>query len=412
MSNIILLIGVLVFVAHFLTQLFRKTHIPDVLLLILLGMLAGPVLDLVSPSDFGKVGSVLSTIALVVILFESGTSLNLKVLRDSLGTTGKLTLVCFALSMAIVAVVGHIMLDLPWISAVTLGAILGGTASAVVIPIVTALKLSEKPTTVLVLESALTDVLCILGVFALLQADVQGGVDAGRLVGSVLAALVFAMLIGVLGGFGWLLVLRRVRDFPNTISSTVAYAFIVYGITEALGFSGAIASLAFGITLSNYEMLGMSHIKLLAGKKITPLTDMELLFYSEAVFLLKTFFFVYLGISIHFGAEELVLVAMIMVGALFIMRLVVTRYTVGDGFTPRDAAITSMMGPKGLAAAVLATVPVQQDMIGGEIMRDTTYMVVLISIVLCALLVAVYPNRYVQKVYGYLLSSKKSGSLD
>ena len=73
LSNIILLVGILVFVAHFLSQLFRKTNIPDVLMLMLLGILVGPALGLVSPSDFGKVGSVLSTIALVVILFESGT---------------------------------------------------------------------------------------------------------------------------------------------------------------------------------------------------------------------------------------------------------------------------------------------------------------------------------------------------
>ncbi|MEW5893891.1 MAG: cation:proton antiporter [Pseudomonadota bacterium] len=407
MYYVILLIGILIFVAHFFTQLFRKTHVPDVLLLMLLGMAAGPVLGLVSPGDFGKVGSVLSTIALVVILFESGISLNLKVLKESLGTTGKLTLTCFAASIGAVAVIGHLMLDLPWISAVTLGAILGGTASAVVIPLVSMLGLSEKPATVLVLESALTDVLCILGVFALLQMDLQGAVDPARLVGSVLAALIFAMVIGVLGGLGWMLMLHRIRDIPNTISSTVASVFIVYGITEALGFSGAIASLAFGITLSNYEQLGMPRIKLLTGKKVTPLTDTELLFYAEAVFLLKTFFFVYLGISIQFGAWDVVLVASIMVFALFLIRLIVTRSTVGEGFTPRDAAITSMMGPKGLAAAVLATVPVQQGMVGGELMRDTTYMVVLLSILLCALLVALYPNRLVRQAYDAVFASRR-----
>lgn len=407
MSNIVLLVGILVFVAHFLSQLFRKTNIPDVLMLMLLGILAGPVLGLVSPSDFGKMGSVLSTIALVVILFESGTSLDLKVLGDSIGTTGKLTLTCFALSMALIALIGHEMLDLPWISATMLGAILGGTASAVVIPMVAALRLSEKPSTVLVLESALTDVFCILGVFALLQAGTQGGLDPGRLIGSVLAALVFAMVIGVLGGFGWLLVLRHVRNFPNTISSTVAYVFIVYGVTEAMGFSGAIAALAFGITLTNYEEIGMSRIKVLEGKKITPLTETELMFYSEAVFLLKTFFFVYLGISIQFGSEDLLQTAAIIVGAVFLMRLVVTRFTARDGFAERDLAITSMMAPRGLAAAVLATIPVQHGLAGGEVMRDTTYTVVLISIVLCAVLVAIYPNKYVQRAYSFLLPPQR-----
>lgn len=412
-SNSILLVGVLVFVAHFLSQMFRKTHIPDVLLLVLIGILAGPVSGFVSPADFGKVGSVISTIALVVILFENGTSLDLKVLGDSLGTTGKLTLLCFALTVLIVAAIGHGMLELPWISAIMLGVILGGTSSAVVIPMVAALNLSEKPAAVLVLESALTDVLCIVGVFAMLQADSQGGLDAGRLVGNVLAALVFASLIGVAGGFGWLLALRRVRDFPNTISTTVASVFVIYGLTEAMGFSGAIAALAFGITLTNYEKLGMSRIKLLEGKKIQPLTETELLFYGEAVFLLKTFFFVYLGISIQFSAAELMVVASIMVASIFVMRIGVTRYTVSGGFTSRDIALTSMMAPKGLAAAVLAAIPVQFGVTGGEIIRDTTYVVVLFSIVLCALLVAAYGNSKVRKLYARLLpGSEPSSALD
>lgn len=408
MSNTILIVGILVFVAHFLSQLFRKTHIPDVLVLVLIGILAGPLLGLVSPADFGKVGSVISTIALVVILFESGTAIDLEVLSNSVGASGKLTLICFALTFGIITVIGQHMLALPWTSAAMLGVILGGTSSAVVIPMVAALSLSEKPTTVLVLESAVTDVLCIIGVFALLQVIAQGGVDPGRLIGSVLAALIFAMVIGVLGGFGWLLVLRKVRDFPNTMSSTVAYVFIVYGITEAMGFSGAISALTFGITLTNYEKLGMSRIKMLEGKKITPLTEADLLFYSEVVFLLKTFFFIYLGISIQFGAEELMLAAAIIVGAVFAMRIVVTRLTVGNGYTPRDSAITSMMAPKGLAAAVLAAIPIQHGISGGEIIRDTTYMAVLFSIVLCALLVALYPNRLVQRVYKSLLHSNET----
>jgi Kef-type K+ transport system membrane component KefB len=82
----------MVFFAHFLSLQFRKTNIPDVLVLMLAGILIGPVLGIVSPEDFGKVGPVIATIALVVILFESGTSLNLGVLGKSLAITVVLTL--------------------------------------------------------------------------------------------------------------------------------------------------------------------------------------------------------------------------------------------------------------------------------------------------------------------------------
>lgn len=411
MSTTILVIGLMVFFAHFLSLQFRKTNIPDVLVLMLVGIAIGPLLGIVTPEDFGKIGSLIATIALVVILFESGTTLNLNVLHKSLGTTGLLAITCFVLTAAIVALIGMFALDLTLLPAILLGATLGGTSSAVVIPMVSALQLSEKPATVLVLESALTDVLCIVGVFALLQVYTQGGVEPGRLVGSVLSALIFAAVIGVLGGIGWLLVLGKVRDFPNTISSTLAYVFIVYGLTEMLGFSGAIAALALGITLTNFEKFGLTRFDRI-DRNIVPLNDMDRTFYREAVFLLKTYFFVYLGISIHFGAVQLALVALAMVLLVYAVRMVLTRFVFrSPEYSLRDAAITSMLAPKGLAAAVLATLPLQYGVADGEVIRDTTYMVVLISITLTALLVIVYPLPAIQRSYGRLLGKPLSSEV-
>ena len=404
MQTIILSIGLVVFFAHFLSIQFRKTNIPDVLVLMFLGILIGPVLGIVLPEYFGKVGSVVATIALVVILFESGTSLNLSVLGDSMGATGKLTFTCFVLTAAIVVLTSMYVLHLSLIASALLGIILAGTSSAVVIPIVNSLQLGQKASTVLVLESALTDVLCIVGVFALLQVATQGGVDPGKLIGSVMAALMFAAIIGIFGGLGWMLVLSKVRGFPNTISSTLAFVFIVYGVTESLGFSGAIAALSLGVALNNAKQLGFTKIKLLAKQEITPLTEMDLTFYREAVFLLKTYFFVYLGISIHFRSADLAITALIMVLLIFAMRLVLSRFIYSNQeFSLRDTAISSMMAPKGLAAAVLATVPMQFGVEGAEIIRDTTYMVVLVSISFCALLVILYPLPWVKAFYAAVL---------
>jgi NhaP-type Na+/H+ or K+/H+ antiporter len=394
MSTTILFIGLMVFFAHFLSLQFRKTNIPDVLVLVIVGIVLGPVLGFVSPADFGKVGSLFATIALVVILFEGGTTLDMNVLSKSLTTTGKL---------AITTLVGVYAMGLTVLPATMLGLTLGSTSPAVIIPLVKVLRVSEKPATVMILESALTDVLSIIGVFALLQIYTQGGVEPGKLIGSVLSAMVFATVIGVIGGIGWLLVLGRVRDFPNTISSTLAYVFIVYGATEGLGFSGPIAALALGFTLSNFEEFNLHRIPSI-DRNIVPLNDIDLAFYSEAVFLLRTYFFVYLGISIHFSAVNLTLTAAAIVLLIYLMRIVLTRAVFRDpGYSLRDTAITSMMVPKGLAAAVLASLPLQYGVAGGEMIRDTTYMVVLISITFTALLVMVYPTRVAQRFYSRVI---------
>jgi len=402
MSLTIMFIGLAVFLAHFLALQFSRTYIPDVLVLMLLGILIGPVLGLVQAEDFGKAGSALATIALVVILFESGTALDLGTLRRSAGTTIALTLLCFIFTTTIITVSGMGAFNLSPLPALILGATLGGTASAVVIPLVGSLKMSVKPATVLVLESALTDVLCIVAVFALLQV-VQGGVNAGQLVGSVLSAMVFAAVIGVAGGAGWMLVLHRVRGFPNTITATLAYVFFVYGLTEFLGFSGAIAALSLGITLGNVKRLGLETL-FRRDREIEPLSPEDINFYREAVFLLKTFFFIYLGISIRFGALGLALVALGMVVAVYLMRVLLVRRVCSPAeYTPRDLAITAIMAPKGLAAAVLATLPLQNGVEGGELIRDVSYMVVLISITLTALLVMLLPLPAAQRLLQLLL---------
>ena len=412
MSTIILVIGLMIFVSHFLAVLFRHTNIPDVLVLMLLGLMAGPLLGWVSPLDFGKVGPVIATIALVVILFESGTSLRLDVMRKSLGTTGKLTFGCFIATGAIVSAVAMAALHMPLLSALLLGVILAGTSSAVVIPMVESLRLQQGTATVLVLESALTDVLCIVGVFALLHVAADGGVEAGKLVGGVLSALIFAAVLGILGGIGWLLILGKVRDFPNTISTTIAYAFLIYGLSEFLGFSGAIAAMMLGLTLTNFDQRWLQRFKGL-DRKIEALTPMDIAFYREAVFLLKTYFFVYLGISIQFSESILALVALGMMALVFLTRIVLTRFVfAGASYSLRDSAIASMLAPKGLAAAVLASLPLQYGVAEGALIRDTAYMVVLVSISLCAVLIMSYSAAPVQAFYGVMLGKQKTAESD
>ncbi len=406
MSTIILIIGLMIFVSHFLAVLFRRTNIPDVLLLMVMGLVAGPLMGWVSPADFGKVGPVIATIALVVILFESGTSLRLDVMVKSLGTTGKLTFGCFMGTGAIVTAVAMLALDMTLLPALLLGVILAGTSSAVVIPMVESLRLQEGASTVLVLESALTDVLSIVGVFALLHIVMDGDVGAGKLIGGVLASLVFAAMIGMLGGVGWLLILGKVRDFPNTISTTIAYAFLIYGLSEFLGFSGAIAAMSLGLTLTNFNQKWLKRSGL--EHRIEALTPMDIAFYREAVFLLKTYFFVYLGISIHFSDSMLALVALSMMALVFLMRIVLTRFVfASSSFSLRDSAIASMLAPKGLAAAVLASLPLQYGVAEGALIRDTAYMVVLVSISLCAVLIMGFSAKPVQALYGVLLGKPR-----
>jgi potassium/hydrogen antiporter len=387
MAETILAVGVLYFFAHLLAISFDRTRIPDVLVLMVIGIVVGPVLGVISPASFGSAGRVLTTIALAVILFESGTTLDLRDIARSAGSTVKITLSSVGLTIVLVALAVRIAFDLPWLGAFLVGTIVSGTSSAVVIPMVKSLKVREGTGTLLILESALTDVASIVLTFALMQGAQQGEVRVGYMIGQTLSSFVFAAALGIAGGVGWLLVWERVRKLPSTIFTTLAGAFVLYGAAELLGFAGAIAVLAFGITLTNHQHFGLSRI--LSGRPLTGVTPTESDFYLEIVFLLKTFFFVYLGISMRLDDPGLLAIAAAITVAIYLGRLLLAARLTPPTATRREASIIGVMVPKGLAAAVLAGLPLEAGIVGGEIIQGVVYGIVLVSIILTALLVAV-----------------------
>ncbi|HMN93746.1 MAG TPA: cation:proton antiporter [Hydrogenophaga sp.] len=381
MAKTFLLLGLIVFLAYLFRAVFDRTRVPDVLLLMGLGIVLGPVLGWADADDFGKAGPVLATLALIVILLESGTSLHLTMLGRSLHSTLGLTLLSFFGTMAVVTGVGYWVLNLPMVLALILGGTLGGTSSAVVIPIVQGLKMGNRSATMLVMESALTDVLCIVAVYALLDAQRYGQLELLPMSWSVAQSLGVAVVIGLLGGVCWLLILRTVRRLPVNLFASIAFAMILYGGVEALQFSGAIAVLAFGIALTNRTQLGLGRLG-----KLPALSATDLGFFREWVFLLKVFFFIYLGLALQLANLGWMLLALGLVLAVYGLRWLIVRHLVARAEPRQEQATMAIMAPKGLAAAVLAGVPLQQGVAEGQVMQDFTFVVVFVSILLTALL--------------------------
>ncbi|MCD6419028.1 cation:proton antiporter [bacterium] len=419
MSAIILSVGVIIFLAHFFTSVFEKTRIPDVLLLMLLGILLGPILHIVCPEDFGKFGNVATTIALIVILFEGGINLNIRQIKDSLDETAVVSLASFLATMVIVAVAAWGFFKLEPIVSVMLGAMLGGTSSAVVIPIIKKLKLKRMTYMVLFLESALTDVICIVVAMSLMQAYFSGSVDTGRIFGSIISSLLLAAVIGTAGAFVWVILLKRVKNFPNTAMTTLAYIFVIFGLSEFLGYSGAIASLAFGITLANLKDFPVEQIQKytrFSMDRTQQISKYERSFFEEVVFLLKIFFFIYLGLSIKFSNVEVILVGFAISLILFLARGVVVGVAMPKKIPRADAEVMAALIPKGLAAAVLASIPLQMGIEGGEIVQGIAYTIVFFSIAFAAFLVMLMERRqkFVMKIYDKLLTAfpENNGNID
>ena len=413
---IIAFIGLLIFAAHLFTEIFSRKRIPDVLLLMIIGLILGPVFHLVKPEDLGPVASVFTTITLVIILFQSGTELNFSIILNSIRGTMKLTLINFFVTMIVVALLG-LLYKVNILTSLMLGAIIGGTSSAVVIPMVSQLKISKKGGTILILESAFSDVLCIVFAWAFMQAILSGSMNVGRVIGEIVSSFILATVIGVIAAILWSYVLERVRHVKNSILTTPAFVFIVYGFNEWLGFSGAIAALAFGIGMANIDSMYQRGliVKGLFKNKPSELNDTEKQLFSEVVFLLKTFFFVYIGVSIKIDQLEAILIGLVITIVLFVMRIPIVKLSVQrekDDMFIEDKMFMSGIVPKGLAAAVLATIPVQKGLEGGEVIQNVVFAVILFSITFTSILVPVLEkNNGISRLYKRLLSPKKDPSI-
>nr|WP_320133562.1 cation:proton antiporter [uncultured Holophaga sp.] len=397
---VVILVGLLIFLAHALDDLFKRTKVPDVLFLLGLGILLGPVSGLVSPRDLGSVGPVFTTLTLVIILFEGGLGLDLRVLARSIrGATG-LTLLNFLATLALATPAAHLLLGLGWSSAAILGAILGGTSSAVVIPMVKRLALGEESRAVLALESALSDVLVIVVALGLMQAQAMGALKVGNLLGGMLASFSLAALIGALAGLAWSLALNRIHGLQGSIFTTPAFVLVVYGLVELLGYSGAIASLALGIVLGNIQLIPSRFLKH-SPAALSNLNHTEREVFSEVTFLLKTFFFVYIGMSLVFPGLLLALAGVALTALIFLLRIPVVHASLSpDRIRRFEAATAAAMSPKGLAAAVVASLPAQMGLPGGVVIQTTVYAVVLFSILASSVLVFLLERGWLDRLSG------------
>lgn len=390
MAVVILSIGLLVFLSHLLTGVFQRTRVPDVLVLMLAGIVIGPALHLVRPDDFGKVGPVFTTLALIVILFEGGIHLSIRELGSAARDTLFISLASFVFTVLALAYLADAFLPVEPLTALLIGTILGGTSSAVVVPMIRILRMSRLPGTVLMLESALTDVLAVvlsLGLMRALEPGADASLTAPALALTITQAFLIAALIGVAGAFVWSAILPRVREIPNTVFTTIAYVLILFGVTEWLGYSGAIAALTFGIGVANLPLIPERLLGRIISFRLVGFAEVERTVFAETVFLVKTFFFVYLGISITFGDWPSVLAGVTLVLTAFAGRLVMVRLLAPRSFTRRDAMLTTALIPKGLAAAVLASLPLQRGLPDGVVIQDTVYAVIFFSIVGSATLV-------------------------
>jgi potassium/hydrogen antiporter len=384
----------LIFLGFLAELIFKKTNIPDVIFLIATGIIIGTVFQWVTPDSLGNAATLFTTFALIFLLFQGALNINFKTLLRSLPSTVRITIFGFVASV-IIATALSLLLGYSFLLSLLIGTILGGTSSVVVMPLVNNIKMKEEYKTVLKLESAISDVLCIVGAVAIIEIISTGNITLSSIFKTILSSFALAIIVGVIVGSVWIMLLKAFKNMANSYMLTIAVVIGLYAFVESpfVSASGAIAALSFGLMLGNSKAFlhnikdRRNHFAKVRSTITSALSTQAKNFYAEISFFVKTFFFIYLGILMDFSNPIVFLYGALLTLGIYVLRayivkLIFRRRNLDD----KDRTYLEIMAPKGLAAAVLTQVAVQHAVPAAESIVTLILSVILLSILLTSFL--------------------------
>jgi cell volume regulation protein A len=363
---------------------FKRTGIPSFLFLIFVGILLGPVFNIVSGQQLVPVLGVIATLTLIMVIFYSGMDLRIRTVFAESGRVLVQVLLYVLPSTLAIGLITSLVFHWDLIQALILGSIIGGeTTAAVVVPLSRGLHLNDNTVTFISLEAVLNSVFSVV-LFTTFVAAYQ---SANPSVMGALSTIASDFSVGiVLGGvlsIAWILVLQRLKDNQYTYVFTMGLVFATYAISTSLGGSGILSTLVFGMVLGSYKLLNSVFEKMRLD--MDPLQKQLGAFQKEMSFLLETFFFVFLGLI--FSIDPANILAYLGDGVFLLVILLAFRSlatTVSTRHSPLAGGrrLIVMMCAQGLTPATLAIIAVNDHIpLAPIFLNIVTYVIILTNVV-------------------------------
>ncbi|MCJ7767141.1 cation:proton antiporter [Candidatus Bathyarchaeota archaeon] len=356
----LIIAGAIIVIGFLSNYLLERKGLPDMLFLIVLGMLVGPATGLVDAATIMGFAPYLAVLALVFILFDGGMTMNIYHVFSETPRAAVLAAAGFTLSTIASSLLIYFLLipNFPFLYALLFGTIVGGSSSIIVMSLASRIKLSEKGSTLLRLESALNDILCIVLSLVVIEIITLGGtVDIPTIARSLASRFSIGAMLGIVIGIGWLSMLKRIVKASYSYMLTLGIALLAYALSEILGGSGALCSLLFGLMLGNEKAIyGILRMKKPPDQVVDPGLKR---FESEIAFLLRAFFFVYIGLIVTLPKLTTVIAGIILALSLLLIRYGVVNLATIKSKLTQERGIMSVLLTRGLASAVLATLTLQ-----------------------------------------------------
>jgi len=369
-ASVVIILGVLG------EAFFKKTGIPDILFLMVLGIIIGPVLGIIQPEAVLEIVPYFAAVALIIIMFDGGLNLHIGKVLKTAHFAIILVIVGFALSVGIVAGLAHYGLGWEWIDSILLGTIVGGSSSIIVFGLVQKIRISDDAKSMLSFESALTDIFAVIIAFVLFEAALSGEFSLDLLGITIGKAVLVGLVLGFGVGIPWMFVISKLKNAQHSYMLTIGMVFLLFFLATSFGESGALTALVFGLMLGKKTYFS----RLLKVKFPEDTIDNSL--HNQVTFLVRAFFFVFVGLLASFAQLEYVIFGIIAAIGIYIGRIIITKSVLVRGFSKLDKRVTSVMIPRGLAAAVLATFPLSMGLPNAEAYPQIIFFVIFTSVLI------------------------------
>jgi NhaP-type Na+/H+ or K+/H+ antiporter len=324
-----------------------RLQLPAIVLLLAAGFIAGPATGFLDPAaDFGSIYRPMVSIAVAIILFEGGLTLNFKEIRETSTAVRRIIMYGGPLTWGMAALAAHYIGGLSWPTAIVLGAILVVTGPTVIMPLLRQAQLDARPASLLRWEAIVNDPIGAL--FAVVAFEIIlvyiGLHEADNLILLLGGGFIAAFGLGFAAAklIVWSFVRGHVPEFlkaPVLLASVVS----VYAATNSvLEESGLLTVTVMGVVLAN--------------SRIASLTDMRR-FKETITTLLVSGVFIILTASLSLDEiRSLDWQAALFVAALLVVirPVAIMLATIRSGATFQERLLSAWIAPRGVVAVAVS----------------------------------------------------------
>lgn len=248
MSQGVLQLGILLFVAALVAILTRRLRMPYTVGLVLAGM-ALSVADVQLRLHLSK--ELIFSVFLPPLVFEAALCIKWRDFKSDLPVVGLLATLGVLLAAAVTAAGMHFAIKWDWGSATVFGVLIAATDPVSMIATFKEAGAGGRLRLLLESESLLNDGTAAVAFVAVLAVLAGGHSDVLSVSGALLITIAGGALVGAVIGYGFMLLAGQTTDHLVEITLTTLSAYGAFFVAEQLQCSGVMASLTAGLVVGN-----------------------------------------------------------------------------------------------------------------------------------------------------------------